>query len=44
MECPLDGDCSDCSNCAYSSDYWYNPKTGECELREDVYERVKGGK
>ena len=33
--CPLEGDISNsCKDCAYSPDFIYNPKTGECERRK----------
>lgn len=37
-ECPLGGDvANDCDGCAYSGDYHYDPKSGECLLRSVVH-------
>lgn len=42
-KCPLGGDENDdCNGCVYSGDYHFNPKTGECELREDLKGKVCG--
>jgi hypothetical protein len=36
-ECPLGGDTSnDCDGCAYSGDYHFDVKTGECIEREVI--------
>ena len=41
VECPLGGDCSDCTSCAYYPDYKFNEATGECELNPEIYGRIK---
>ncbi len=35
--CPNGGDeHNDCKDCVYSEDYYFNNKTGQCEIRKDL--------